>query len=399
MAGVAGSGKSRLGQALARSLGLPLLDLDTVTNPLLEALPPECLGGHWQHSPHRVAIRRGRYAALLAVTQEVVETGGGCVVVAPFTSELQGGADWRALRRVAGTAEVRVIHLVGDHRLFDERRRQRAASRDDHRPPDPGDTAASATIPVVAVDAELTTAQQLTRVRTALGLRLSVSDTNPLFDRSFDAVLFDIDGTLVDSTASIARSWRHFAHELGLPRDAIQANHGQPARTLLGRLVEPGSVSAAVTRFEQCEVEDAHTVSATPGARQFFDEVPPSQRALVTSGTRPIATARLRAAGFPPAGHLVTAEEVQRGKPHPEPYLLAASGLGVDPARCLVVEDAPAGIASAQAAGCSVVALTGTADVNELAGADLLVDGLDVLTIAAVGHALRLRLRAGPPSC
>ncbi len=115
----------------------------------------------------------------------------------------------------------------------------------------------------------------------------------------------------------------------------------------------------------------------------------------MTSGSVPIATARLAAAGYDQPDVFVTVDDVVHGKPDPEPFLLAATRLGVDPSRCLVVEDAPAGIAAARAAGCAVIALTGTTADEEL-HADLVVDGLDAvgLEIMASG-ALRLVPAAG----
>ena len=95
----------------------------------------------------------------------------------------------------------------------------------------------------------------------------------------------------------------------------------------------------------------------------------------------PIATARLNSVGIEIPGVMVTGDRVTKGKPHPEPFLAAAQGLGVDPARCLVFEDAPAGITSARDAGCMVVAVRGTVDERDLAGADLIIDNFEQLTL------------------
>src|SRR5262245_27909417 len=104
VAGVAGSGKSTLGRALAKALGAPLLDLDSLTNPLLDALPAETLGGHWLASPHSAAIRDGRYAALRSVAGDTVATAGRAVLVAPFTEELRGGEAWSKLLTAIGAS-------------------------------------------------------------------------------------------------------------------------------------------------------------------------------------------------------------------------------------------------------------------------------------------------------
>lgn len=391
VAGTAGSGKSTLGRAIAESLRAPLVDLDSVTTPLLEMLPAEVLGGHWLTSPHAPAIRAGRYAALRATAADALSTAGRVVVVAPFTAELAGGAEWEALVAALAPAEPHVVHVDGDPAVLASRRSFRGASRDAHRPET---EPVAPTVPVTPVDAELSTAQQLARVLPALGIRRPVDVDADVFAREFDAVLFDLDGTLVDSTASVVRSWRRFAEHFAVPMQALHANHGQPARTLVSLLLPAERGAEAIAHVTDLEVTDAVGLAPIRGAADFFRSVPPDRRAIVTSGSVPIATARLAAAGYERPDVFVTVDDVVHGKPHPEPFLLAAERLGVDPARCLVVEDAPAGIAAARAAGCAVIALTGTTAEEELA-ADLVVDGLDAvrLEVAASG-ALRIRPNA-----
>ncbi|KSU51240.1 hypothetical protein AS029_16665 [Microbacterium enclense] len=211
-----------------------------------------------------------------------------------------------------------------------------------------------------------------------------------MFTRDFDAVLFDLDGTLVDSTASVVRSWRRFAEHFDVSMEALHANHGQPARTLVGLLLPADRHAEALAHVTDLEVTDAVGLLPIRGAADFFAAVPADRRAIVTSGSVPIATARLAASGYDRPDVFVTVDDVVNGKPHPEPFLTAAARLGVEPSRCLVVEDAPAGIAAARAAGCAVLALTGTTAEAELT-ADLVVDGLDAvrLEVAASG-ALRL---------
>lgn len=383
VAGTAGSGKSTLGRALASALRAPLVDLDSVTTPLLDALPADVLGGHWLTSPHAAAIRAGRYAALRATAADALSTAGRVVVVAPFTAELAGGAEWQQLRDALAPAEPHVVHVDGDPVVLASRRSSRGASRDAYRP----DTApVLPAIPVIAVDAELSTAQQLARVLPALGLRRPVDADADIFTRDFDAVLFDLDGTLVDSTASVVRSWRRFAEHFDVSMEALHANHGQPARTLVGLLLPTERHAEALAHVTDLEVTDAVGLLPIRGAADFFAAVPADRRAIVTSGSVPIATARLAASGYDRPDVFVTVDDVVNGKPHPEPFLTAAARLGVDPARCLVVEDAPAGIAAARAAGCAVLALTGTTAEDELT-ADLVVDGLDAvrLEVAASG--------------
>lgn len=157
VSGTAGSGKSTLGRSLARSLRAPLIDLDTVTNPLLDELAPGLLddSGHWLASVRADRIRRGRYAALRATAAEVLSTAGAVVVVAPFTAELRGGEAWREMTGALGP--VSMLQLVGDERIFSERRTARGERRDAHRAPTPP---AEPAIPVIAVDASLPTAEQ-----------------------------------------------------------------------------------------------------------------------------------------------------------------------------------------------------------------------------------------------
>jgi len=423
--GVAGSGKSTLGRALATALGLPLLDLDAVTNPLLDRLVGQVLPTHWLAAPHGELIREGRYAALRAVAADVVATAGGAVLVAPFTAELAGGAAWDQLVAAVAPAEIRVVHLDGDPALLAARRATRGAPRDAHRPDDATDQAsiaatatthhpddatdqasataaahrfggaaasvASPAVPHIALDAALTPGQLLARALRALGHRTAVDPGSALFGQRFDAVLFDLDGVLVDSTASVTRSWGRWAVEYDVSAQALQENHGQPAQALVERLLGPERVAAGLARIESIEVDDAAAVEAIPGARDLFASLPEHRRAVVTSGTPPIATARLRTAGFPLPRTLVTADDVPRGKPDPAPYLLAAQRLGLPPERCLAVEDAPAGIASATAAGCQVLAVTGTAPAEELAAAALTVDGLDRVTVHVDDDGVRLK--------
>jgi len=172
VAGVAGSGKSTLGRALAASLALPLLDLDSLTNPLLDTFAESVLGGHWLASPHGRAIRDGRYAALRSTAHDVVRSAGGVVLVAPFTAELSGGPEWQSLRDAVAPAGLQVLHLVGDDQMFARRRAARAEVRDAHRPADPPATErAGVHVPVLTIDASLTPAQQLHAARHGLGLR------------------------------------------------------------------------------------------------------------------------------------------------------------------------------------------------------------------------------------
>ncbi|WP_405946822.1 HAD family hydrolase [Streptomyces prunicolor] len=197
-----------------------------------------------------------------------------------------------------------------------------------------------------------------------------------------EALLFDNDGTLVSSLESVRRCWTRWAAEFGITAEdfARVELHGRTAVAIAADLLPADVVPAAVARIEALEVEDVPNGGAVPlpGTRDFLDSLPADRWAVVTSATRRLAEARLAHAGILPKT-LVVAEDVTRGKPDPEPYLLAARQLGVDPARCVVFEDAPAGLQAGRAAGMITVALATTHQAHEL-DADLVVSDLSALS-------------------
>lgn len=219
-----------------------------------------------------------------------------------------------------------------------------------------------------------------------------VIEISRLLGRTFDAILFDLDGTLVDSRASIERVWRRFAMGEGLGTDYVFAGHGRPARQVLADLVPAGEVERAFGRVQELELNDASTVTAFRGVGAMLAEIPPANWAIVTSCSRPLAAARHRAAGLSKPGVMVTADDVIQGKPHADPYLRAAMILGYPPARCLVVEDAPPGLASGRAAGCATLAL-GTTYPRDALEADGFAESLDIVTIQAVADGLTVGSR------
>ncbi len=184
------------------------------------------------------------------------------------------------------------------------------------------------------------------------------------------AVLLDMDGTLVDSDAAVERAWLAWCEEYGVdPATAMAVSHGNPAETtirhLLPHLTE-AELATATQREHELQYDDLADVVATPGAQQLIDTI--ERRglawAVVTSADRRLARARLGAAGIAPP-QLITVEDVLNGKPDPEGYLLAAARLGVDPQRCLVVEDSAPGLIAGRRAGAMTAALRGLdADVS-----------------------------------
>jgi sugar-phosphatase len=181
------------------------------------------------------------------------------------------------------------------------------------------------------------------------------------------AVLFDLDGVLVDSTAFVELQWRRWASARGLrPEPFLRVCHGRRALETI-RIAAPDLDAEAEARALVPEAEpESSSLEPLPGAIRLLDALPPQTWAVATSGPRPTATSRLRRAGLPVPTVMVCAEDVTRGKPSPDAYLLAARELGVSPPDCLVVEDAPAGVQAARAAGMRVVGLTTTHQGDEL---------------------------------
>jgi beta-phosphoglucomutase-like phosphatase (HAD superfamily)/predicted MFS family arabinose efflux permease len=206
--------------------------------------------------------------------------------------------------------------------------------------------------------------------------RRAAGQTQPEDDGpvTFTAVISDLDGVLIDSSAPTVRSWRAWGERHGLDGEAIQAgNHGRPARAVIAEHVAPAQLDEEAALLAHAETTDTDGVVAYPGA---CDVLALPRVAIATSCAAPLARARLAAAGLPVPDVLVTADQVEHGKPAPDPYLLAAERLGVDPAACVVLEDAPAGIAAGRAAGMTVWAVTTTHGIDALGGAARVAGGL-----------------------
>lgn len=199
-----------------------------------------------------------------------------------------------------------------------------------------------------------------------------------------DALLFDNDGTLVSSMESVNRCWTRWAREYGITAEdfARVELHGRPAAGIAADLLPADVVPEAVARIEQLEVEDvAGGVVLLPGTAELLAQLPADRWAVVTSASRRLAEARLEEVGIRPK-MLITADDITRGKPDPEPFLLGAGRLGADPARCVVFEDAPAGLTAGRAAGMRTVALATTHRRSELF-ADVVVRDLSAVSAQA----------------
>lgn len=217
-----------------------------------------------------------------------------------------------------------------------------------------------------------------------------------LAERPFDAVLFDLDGTLIDSTPAVVRSWLTWAEEEGIDPGFRDTTHGLPARQIIDLLVSPDRAEQSLARITELERADTADITVLPGAQQMLEAVPADRVAIVTSCTREMALLRIETAGLTAPDTMICADDVSQGKPDPEPFLTAARILGITPDRCLVVEDAPAGITAAHSAGCTVLAVEGTHSADHL-HADAVVQNLqDVHVVRADGH-LFLNLRQSRP--
>ena len=203
------------------------------------------------------------------------------------------------------------------------------------------------------------------------------------------AVLFDLDGVLVDSTSYIEEQWRRWATSKGLAAEPfLRVCHGRRALETIQLAAPQLDAAAEVAAFVPDEAGNGNALKPVEGASRLLQTLPVGSWAVATSGTRSAATERLRDAGLPVPGVLVCAEDVLHGKPSPDVYLMAAAGLGVSPADCIVVEDAPAGIQAARSAGMAVVALTTTHHAEELA-ADACTRSLAGIHLGRIEHHAR----------
>ncbi|MGA2810184.1 MAG: HAD family hydrolase [Candidatus Acidiferrum sp.] len=207
-------------------------------------------------------------------------------------------------------------------------------------------------------------------------------------------ILFDLDGVLVDSTPAVERVWHWWAvqHDF-VPKDVVRMAHGRPSMTTIRELLPDGDHEKENNEVLRREIADTEGVVPLPGVLSFLHALPESTWTIVTSCARPLADVRVAAAGLPKPRVLVTASDVLRGKPDPEPYRKGAEFLGLAPADCVVVEDAPAGIRAGKAAGSRVLALRTTAPDAELlaAGADWIVRDLSAVSLR-LAEGLRLTL-------
>ena len=226
-----------------------------------------------------------------------------------------------------------------------------------------------------------------------------VCETEDMQSFVCQGILFDLDGVLVDSTECVGRIWKAWARERGLdPELVARSAHGRPSIETV-RQVAPHLDAESENRIiEEREVTDVDGLEPVPGAKEFLAKLPPARWTIVTSGTRRLATARLRAAGLPVPEKMITADDITRGKPDPEPYLKGARLLGFKPQACVVFEDTPPGIRSGKDAGATVVAFSTTYPLEALSEADFVTGSfLSIHVEALVSGELQLEVRALEP--
>jgi mannitol-1-/sugar-/sorbitol-6-phosphatase len=209
-----------------------------------------------------------------------------------------------------------------------------------------------------------------------------------------NAILFDLDGVLVDSTPCGSRIWTTWANRHHLDAAyVVHIGHGRPTVETV-RLVAPHlDAPHEAELIEQAEIADVAGLEVLPGARALLASLPPERYTIVTSGGRRLATTRLQAVGLSVPSTMITASDITRGKPDPQPYLAGAAALGFDASTCLVFEDAPSGILAAQAAGAKVIGIPTTYPQDELSAADFIIPSLAAVSATLdLNHSLPLHI-------
>jgi len=211
-----------------------------------------------------------------------------------------------------------------------------------------------------------------------------------------DALLFDMDGVLINSTPAVSRVWRRWAAEHGFnPEEVVARAHGRPSIATIRDYLPRSDHEAENRKVERWEIEDLEGVIPLPGALELLHSLPGDRWTIVTSCTRPLAKVRIQAAGLPLPKNLITSSDITHGKPHPEPYLKAAAILGFPSAACVIFEDVPAGVRSGKAAGGRVIAFTTTVTAPALrnAGADWVLHSCADVRLRSANEKLSLTLQ------
>ena len=188
-------------------------------------------------------------------------------------------------------------------------------------------------------------------------------------------LLFDNDGVLVDSMASVEGSWGVWARTFSPGFKLTYEYHGQRASEIVAQLVGEAEFDEALERINRLELDLTHLTTPMPGARELVASLESGKWTVVTSAGKDLGTSRLKAAGLPIPEELVSADDVSKGKPNPEPYLMGAKKLGLDAANCIVFEDAPSGVRAGKAAGAKLVVGVGKEALES--DADIVIASLE----------------------
>lgn len=195
-------------------------------------------------------------------------------------------------------------------------------------------------------------------------------------------LLFDMDGVLISSIGSVVRCWRIWAQRHGVPNaETYMVPHGMRAIEIVKSLRPDMDPMEGLREIEDLEIEDTADLVVLPGAKELLGSLPPERWAIVTSATRRLMLGRLEVAGLPAPERIISADDVERGKPDPEPYRRGAELLGCRPEECIVVEDAPSGVGAGKAAGARVLGVLGTHTLEELHDADWVVRSLEGVSV------------------
>jgi len=208
-------------------------------------------------------------------------------------------------------------------------------------------------------------------------------------------LLFDNDGVIVSSIASVNRCWRRWAEHYGVPVAAdFEIEHGTRAVDVMQKLVPGIDVSEGLKVIEDMELEDVADLEVLPGVKTLLESLPMERWAIVSSATYRLLIGRLKVAGLPVPERIISGDRVVHGKPHPEPYLRGAELIHAAPGDCIVIEDAPSGARAGKAAGCRVLGVLGTHSAEELraVGVDWVVESLERVKAEAIKGGLRLTL-------
>jgi sugar-phosphatase len=207
------------------------------------------------------------------------------------------------------------------------------------------------------------------------------------------AILFDLDGVLVDSAECVERAWRGWSALHGFnAEDVIAIAHGRRTIETVRAVAPHLDVLNEVTSLELQEGMTSEGIYEIEGARDLIARLPVNQWAIVTSGTRAIASFRLNLVGIPVPRVMVCADEISHGKPHPEGYLTAASHLGIKPEECMVIEDTPPGIEAAHAGRMRVIAVAATYPPEDLVSADAVVQRLADLKVSVGAGSIQIEM-------